>query len=82
MVNNQAISKAIDDLNSQENPNITATARKYKIDRTTLLRRYNYKTVSDTKFRSRSLKLLTDTQESVLIEYINKLSTRGIYPTP
>ena len=82
MVNNQAIGKAIDDLNLQKVPNITATAKKYNIDRTTLSRRYNSKTVSDASFRSQSLQLLTNAQESVLIEYINKLSTRGIHLTP
>ena len=36
----QAINKALKDLASQESPNYGATARKYNIDRTTLLRRY------------------------------------------
>ena len=40
MVNNKAISAAIADLNSQKTPNFGRTAKKYKIDRTTLRRRF------------------------------------------
>ena len=36
----QAIDKALKDLASQEIPNYSATARKYSINRTTLLRQY------------------------------------------
>ena len=36
----QAIDKALKDLASQESPNYSATAKKYSIDRTTLLRRH------------------------------------------
>ena len=36
----QAINKALKDLASQESPNYSTTARKYGIDRTTLLRRH------------------------------------------
>ena len=36
----QAIDKVLKDLASQESPNYGATARKYNIDYTTLLRRY------------------------------------------
>ena len=82
MVNNEAILKAIDDLNSQEVPNINATAKKYNLVQFTLQRRYKCQTVSDTEFRSQSLQLLTNAQESVIVEHINKLSTRGIHPTP
>ena len=82
MVNNEAISIAIDDLDSQKALNVTATAKKYKIDPSTLWRRYNGRTVSHAEARSRSTMLLTNAQESVLVEYINKLCTRGMHPTP
>ena len=82
MVNNEAISIAIDDLESQETPNITATAKTYQIDPSTLWRRYNGRTVSHAEARSRSTMLLTNAQESVLVEYINKLCARGMHPTP
>ena len=82
MVNNEAIQEAIDDLESQTTPNISATAKNYGVDRSTLSRRYNSKTVSGTQFRSKSLQLLTNAQEEVLVEHINKLSIRGMHPTP
>ena len=40
MVNNKAISAAIADLNSQDTPNFGWTAKKHKVDRTTLRRRF------------------------------------------
>ena len=82
MVNNDAILKAIDDLNSQDAPNVRSTTKQYNVHRSTLQRRYNGQIISYDEAHSRSLKLLTNAQESVLIEYINKLSTRGLHPTP
>ena len=82
MANNEAISKAIDDLNSQEVPNVNATAQKYNLVQSTLQRRFTGQTTSRHEGRSRSLMLLTDAQESTLIEHINKLSARGLHPTP
>lgn len=82
MVNNEAILKAIDDLKSQEAPNVRNTARKYNINHATLQRRFNGETVSHSEARSRSTMLLTTAQESVLIEHINKLSARGLHLTP
>ena len=40
MVNEADISKAISDLNSQEEPNYTKIAKKYNLNRITLMRRY------------------------------------------
>lgn len=82
MVNNTAIEQAINDLKSQEAPNFRATAEKYNVVHSTLLRRFKGQTVSHDEARSRSSQLLTDAQEFVLIEYINKLPTRGLHPTP
>ena len=82
MVNNEAISKAIDDLISQEVPNVRSTAKKHNIHRSTLQRRFNGETVSHSEARSRSAMLLTNAQESVLIEHINELSACGLHPTP
>ena len=82
MANNEAILEAIDDLRSQEVPNVRATARKYEIVQSTLQRRFNHQTVSRNEARSRSNMILTNAQESTLIEYINKLSARGLHPTP
>ena len=46
MVNEVAISAAIADLKTQAKPNYDATAKKYGIDRNTLRRRFEGKTVS------------------------------------
>jgi hypothetical protein len=44
MVNEADILKAIADLNLQEKPNYFQTAKKYNINRTTLMRRYKRQT--------------------------------------
>ena len=82
MSNNEAILDAIDDLKLQKIPNFAATAKKYNIVRSTLQRRFEGQTVSRSEAQSRSNMLLTNAQESVLIEYINKLSARNMHPTP
>lgn len=82
MVNEADISKAIADLNSQEKPNYSQIAKNYNIDRTTLMRRYKRQTVSQAKAHSIHHKLLTDTQEEVLLGHISNLSARGLPPTP
>ena len=46
MAKNEAIELALADLNSQERPNYKATAEKYSIERTTLARRYQGRSVS------------------------------------
>ena len=50
---------AIDDLKSQETPNVSAAAKKYDIPRSTLQDRFNGKSVSYNDARSRSNMLLT-----------------------
>ena len=81
MSNNEAILIAIDDLKAQKVPNFAATAQKYNIVRSTLQRRFEDKTVSRSQGQSRSNMLLTNAQEEVLIEHINKLSARNMHPT-
>ena len=82
MANNALIEQAIDDLISQDAPNVRETARKYDLVHSTLLRRYNGRTVSTAEALSQKRQLLTDTQEEVIIKYLNKLSDRGFHPTP
>jgi Tc5 transposase DNA-binding domain len=82
MVNEEVIQKAISDLESQETLNYAAIAKKYKITRTTLMRRHKGKTVSNHEARSIYQQLLTDEQENVLLEHISTLSSRGMPPTP
>ena len=81
MSKNQAIEHAINDLKSQKAPNIDATAKKWGVVESTLRRRYKGKTVSRSEGQSRSNMLLTNAQEDVLIEHINKLSARNLHPT-
>jgi AraC-like DNA-binding protein len=82
MAHNDRIAKAIDDLESQNRPNIAATAKKWKIDRSTLSRRFRGKTGSKEEATSCSRKKLSTTQEEALIAHINRLSDRGLPPTP
>jgi hypothetical protein len=82
MVNEEAIQKALDDLESQEAPNFTAVAKTYEIDRTTLMRRYKGISRSHQEAHSESQSLLTIRQEAVLLKHINDLTDRGLPPTP
>jgi hypothetical protein len=76
------IQAAIADLASQERVNYSATAKRYNLERTTLAKRFQGKTVSNQEANSYARRQLTDTQENTLIQYINKLSNRGLPPTP
>ena len=82
MVNETDIKKAISDLKSQDPPKYTETAKKYNLEPSTLRRRFKGETVSHGDAHSRDKKLLTDAQEQVLVEYIRKLSDRGLHLTP
>ena len=80
MSKNQAIEHAINDLKSQKAPNIDATAKKWGVVESTLQRRYKGKIVSRSKGQFRSNMLLTNVQENILIEHINKFSARNLHP--
>ena len=82
MVNERDIQLALADLESQEVPNYLATARKYDIQHTTLMRRHKHHTKSNAEATSTFRRLLTDEQEEVLVQRINHLSDRGMPPTP
>ena len=82
MVNEADIQAAISDLRSQKAHNFTQVAKKYNIQKTTLIRRFKGETVSMAEAHSRDQRLLTNTQESVLIDYIRRLSDLGLPPTP
>ena len=82
MDHNARIEAAIEDLKSQDRPNIAETARKHNIDRSTLSRRFRGETGPNQEVTSYSRKQLTDTQEETLIIYVNKLNDRGFPPTP
>jgi hypothetical protein len=64
---NDRIELAIADLETQKYLNYAATARKYKIERTTLSRRYKSVTDSKEDQYSYTVKTFTNVQEDVLI---------------
>jgi transposase-like protein len=76
------IQAAISDLESQDRVNYAAIARKWEIDRSTLSRRHRGETGPNRDATSYARRQLTDTQEDILIGHINKLSDRGLPPTP
>jgi len=82
MDHNARIQAAITDLESQSRRNIAATAKKWGIARETLSKRFRGETGSNQDATSYARRQLTDTQEETLIKYINKLSDRGLPPTP
>ena len=81
MVNEDNMKNALDALDAQLLPNYTQIALKFGLQRTTLMRRH--KGICDSRVQATSQyhKLLTDTQEEVLITQINKLTARGLPPT-
>lgn len=74
------IDKAIDDLKSQKKPNISATARKWSVERSRLSKRWNGKQGSKQAMYE-DKRLLSDPQERELIRYIKKLTDLGLPPT-
>ena len=76
------IDKAVDDLNRQLVPNIRATAREYQLVESTLRRRWKGQTLSIRDAISEYQQRLTNAQEEALIHQINRLTDRGLPPTP
>jgi hypothetical protein len=75
-----SIEAAIDDLRSQKAPNIKQTALKHGVNRSTLSRRWNGKTMSKQDgYDTQSL--LNKQQQRLLVDEINRLSARGTPPT-
>ena len=82
MDHNARVLAAIADLDSQERVNYSATAKRWNLERTTLARRFRGETVLNREVNSYARQQLIDIQENTLIGYINKLSDRGLPPTP
>jgi Tc5 transposase DNA-binding domain len=78
---NDRIKAAMDQLDSQRALNYAAAARDHHIDRMTLARRYNGKTVSRAKASSTYHQWLNDVQEDTLSRCIDTLMDRHIPPT-
>jgi Tc5 transposase DNA-binding domain len=75
-----SIEEALADLRLQEEPNILQTAKKHKVNRTTLSRRWNNVTGSK-EAGYNGQRLLTTVQSNTLKKYINNLTERGLPPT-
>jgi Tc5 transposase DNA-binding domain len=82
MDHNARLESAIIDLESQSRVNYAAAAKKWKVERTTLAKRHKGQTGTREDATSDTHRKLTNAQEEVLIQYINKLSDRGLPPTP
>jgi hypothetical protein len=82
MAHNDRIAEAIADLKTQDRPNIAATAKRYKVARTTLSDRFRGKIGTNEDVNSYVRQQLIATQEETLIAYINKLNDRGFPSTP
>jgi hypothetical protein len=78
-INMGSIKEALNNLRSQEKPNILQTAKKHNVDRITLLRRWNK--VTRLKRAGYDVqRLLTTAQSNSLINYINDLTERALPP--
>src|SRR2546423_12509649 len=74
------IAAAIADLKLQKKPNFMATAKKWRVERTTLAKRFKGQTRSIEAYQSEASRL-SNAQERALIDQINKLTLRGMPPT-
>ena len=81
MRNIDCIPKAIADLESQEVPNVKATAEKYDVERKTLENRWKGKSASMEEAVSIHRQCLTNSQERALVQLINKLTDHRMPPT-
>ncbi len=82
MSNTDRIAAAPADLESQAIPNYSATAKRHGVVRTTLMRRYTGKTVSNHEATTEHRQALNATQENILLGHIQRLVTRDTPPTP
>ena len=73
---------AMADLDSQERRNYAVIARKWNLEPTTLRRRFIGESTSIRVINSEMRQALTREEEEVLIAHVNKLTDRGIPPTP
>jgi len=82
MDHNARMTSALADLESQERINFAATARKWRVERTTLAKRFRGEIGTNQEANSYVRQKLTNAQEEVLIAHLNRLTDRGLPPTP
>ncbi len=75
MSHKDRIEAALADLESQEVPNYSMTAKKHGVVRTTLMRRFTGKTVSNHEANTESRQALNFAQEKVLLGHIHSWYT-------
>ena len=78
--NMEPIEAALAALKLQDTKNISAVAKLHGVDRSTLSRRWNGVT-NPAKVKHQKQQLLSPQHEKDLVQYINKLTERGIPPT-
>lgn len=81
MATTDRIKEALAALALQEPPKYKRTAKEYRVCRTVLSRRHRrlYSSIQEAREFQR---LLSTTQQTILINHINELSEAGIPPTP
>jgi Tc5 transposase DNA-binding domain len=82
MPDEEQIERAIAHLKAQKQLNIAAASTQFKIPRTILSARFHGQRVSHKEATANTRLKLSSAQEKTLITYINKLSERGLPPTP
>jgi hypothetical protein len=78
MVNKDDMKKALAEIESSFKPDYASIAKKYNLVPSTLSRRARGKTTSRAEYQSDRYQCLTNAQERVLINQINRLTKRGI----
>jgi hypothetical protein len=81
MVNEHDMMQDLAECDVSEAPNYAVIAKKYNLERSTLSRRHRGKTVSREQYESEHMQCLTNAQERVLINQINRLTKRNLPPT-
>jgi len=75
------IERAIEHLNAQDRPCYASAARLFRVQETTLRRRFLRLTVSRQQAAQETHQLLNTAQEDVLLSYIDRLTDKHIPPT-
>jgi len=81
MTHEQDMKAALAELEASSKPNYTEISEKYKLRRYALSRRHQGKTTSWADYFSNHWQCLTNIQEEILINQINRLTDQGMPPT-
>jgi len=74
MFDEKNIESALADMNAELNPNESAIARKWGVDRTTLKKQFVGQTTSRATYLSERRQCLTNEQKERLVDQINRLT--------